>query len=247
MSLNRRQILRGSLAAGAMTLPLGAPAAPAYGVVREPRAQAPQAGFSLALLDVNNQIITNHHTRDIRDGKFGKPWATFRTGQGSEAWDPLELKFRKLQSGEAAFLVCDGNRTEGHVTIHRNSDAAPLGWVNGLTNFPHSLEYLPTADVIVVVGTQGLDSLDPKPPEAGRSGGCYELYLAPTGESTGPLQKIHVRDEDRAFRQAHGVVWDETKQFLWIFGGNKIRAASSARPRAATGTPSPAVRTPDPE
>ncbi|MEH6374249.1 hypothetical protein V7793_07900 [Streptomyces sp. KLMMK] len=224
MSLDRRQLLRGSLAIGAAAVPFGALAAPAHGIVRQPQAQVPRAGFSLALLDANNQIITNHHTGDIRNGKFGKPWATFRTGQGAKAWDPLELKVRKLQSGETAFLICGGDRTEGHMTIHRNSDGAPLGWVSGLTNFPHSLEYLSTPDVIIVVGTQGLDSLDPKPPEASRSGGCYELYLAPTRGSAGPLRKIPVQDEDRAFRQAHGVVWDETKQFLWIFGGNKIRA-----------------------
>ncbi|MEU6389419.1 hypothetical protein [Streptomyces sp. NPDC046939] len=44
----------------------------------------------MALVDANNKIITNHHTDSITDNTFGKPWASFRTGEGAAAWDPLE-------------------------------------------------------------------------------------------------------------------------------------------------------------
>ncbi|ATL26018.1 hypothetical protein KY5_1000c [Streptomyces formicae] len=232
MGLNRRQLLRGSLAVGAAALPVGALAAPAYGVVHKPRAQARRAGFNLALLDVANGIITNHHTGDIHtntkgEKEFGNPWATFRTGKdGAVGWDPLELKVRTLDNGkgEKAFLICGGDSTEGHVTIHRNSDGAPLGWVSGLTNFPHSLEYVPEHEVIIVVGPRGLGQYDPPPRGESEPGGCYEMYAAPTGGSVGPLKKIPIADKDRAFWKAHGVVWDRDKKLVWIYGGNKLRS-----------------------
>lgn len=222
MSLDRRQLLRGSLAAGAAAVPLGALAAPAHGVEPVPRiSQQQSAAFPLVLMDAYNNTVETYDTGEIdgRTNRFGAPKSSFLTGKGAEAWAPLECKFRKLKSGESVFMICGGDRKNGRVTIHRVSDSAPLGWASGLTNFPHSLEYLPTADVVVVVGTQGLDDKEETPPGK-RSGGTYELYLAPNGGS-GPLRKIP--GSERPFRQAHGVVKDQNHDDrVWIFGGNKI-------------------------
>lgn len=222
MSVDRRQLLRGTVAAGASALSVGALSGPARGAILAPEVlRTSRAGFNVALLDVANKVITNYHTADIQNNVFTKPWAAFETG----GWDPLEVKVRTfLSSKETAFLVCGGNETEGHVTIHRQSDAAALGWVNGLTFFPHSLEYLPNQEAVIVVGPRGLDSLDPKPPQAKRSGGQYELFTAPTKDGPKSFQKITgIADKDRAFRQAHGVVWDDSRKWVWIYGGNKLR------------------------
>ncbi|WP_158853866.1 hypothetical protein [Streptomyces sp. NRRL F-5650] len=221
MSLNRRQLLRGTVAAGASALSLGVLAAPARGAILRPQAaRTSRAGFNVALLDKANQVITNYHTADIQNNVFTKPWAKFETG----GWDPLEIKVRTFQgSSEPAFLVCGGNPDKGAVTIHRQSDAAALGWRNDLTIFPHSLEYLPNQDVVIVVGTRGLDDLD-KPPAGKRAGGQYELFLAPGKTGAGTLQKVTgIPDADRAFRQAHGVVWDASRKWVWIYGGDKLR------------------------
>ncbi|MDJ1130998.1 hypothetical protein [Streptomyces iconiensis] len=221
MSLDRRQLLRGSLAAGAAAVPFGALAAPAYGAGGERRA-AQASGFMLALLDANNNVIENHHTGDIttdaqKQSFFGAPRSTFSTGSGADAWAPLECKFRQLNSGESVFMVCGGTPSDGRVTIHRKSDSAALGWTRGLTIFPHSLEYLQAADVVVVVGTRGL----PTDPAEEKTGGVFELYTAPTKEGPSSFQKVP--DSQKPFRQAHGVVRDQNRSdVVWIYGGNKL-------------------------
>lgn len=227
MALDRRQLLRGSLAAGAAAaLPLGASAASAQTVGKAAAGgrELQADPFHLALLDANNNVIETHSTANItwgsdgKQGTFGAPTSVFSTGTGANAWAPLECKFRKLNSGEFAFMVCGGTSDNGRVTIHRNSDGAPLGWDSGLKMFPHSLEYLPTADAVIVVGTRLMDQDDP-PPSGGRAGGCYQLYTAPHG-SPDTFRKIP--NGQHSFRQAHGVVWDTNLKLLWIYGGNKI-------------------------
>ncbi|GGP76229.1 hypothetical protein GCM10010278_63360 [Streptomyces melanogenes] len=121
-----------------------------------------------------------------------------------------------LSSKETAFLACGGDETNGHVTTHRQSDAAALGWVNGLTFFPHSLEYLPAQEAVIVVGPRGLDSLYPKPPQATRSGGQYELFTAPNG-----------------YNWQKGTAWEWTTRILGkAEGGNGDSKSSSAQSRA---------------
>ena len=226
MSVDRRQLLRGSLAAGAAAaVPFSVPLASAHAAARGERA-AP--AFQLALCDANNKVIENYSTGDIvtdaqGGSSFGAPTSVFHTG----GWAPLECKFRTLKSGEEVFMVCGGDETKGRVTIHRTSDSAPLGWDTDIPIFPHSLEYLPTADAVIVVGTRGLDDEDPPPPQLPggpkpRPGGSFQLYTAPTEAGPGSFTKI---GDAHAFRQAHGVVRDQNQQDLvWIFGGNKLLA-----------------------
>ncbi|GAA2096758.1 hypothetical protein GCM10009801_66560 [Streptomyces albiaxialis] len=222
MSLDRRQLLRGSLAVGAAAVPF-ASATPAYARQDRGAAQTPPASFYLALLDAHNNVVETYYTGDIdaQTNRFGLPKSSFPTG----GWAPLECKFRKLNSGESVFMVCGGDPDKGRVTIHRNSDSAALGWDPDLPIYPHSLEYLPTADVVIVVGTRGLEQHDPpKGPHQKRGGGCYQLYLAPSAGSPGVLRKVPgLTDKERAFRQAHGVVRDQNHpNRVWIFGGSKL-------------------------
>ncbi|MBP2185451.1 hypothetical protein [Amycolatopsis magusensis] len=221
--MDRRQLLRGLLAAGVAAVPISALAGSARGA--EAVGGALLEDFHLALLDVQNHVIETYWTGHIKlekdqNGKdrfvFGAPLSAFPTG----GWAPLECKFRKI-GGVPAFLVCGGDEEDGRVTIHRTSDSAALGWTTGLKNFPHSLEYLPTADAVIVVGTAGLDDQDPGPPGE-RTGGSFLLFQAPTAERPGPLVKI---SGPHAFREAHGVVLDQNNdRLLWIYGGNKILA-----------------------
>ncbi|MFI2241468.1 twin-arginine translocation signal domain-containing protein [Streptomyces chrestomyceticus] len=229
MSVSRRQILRGSLAVGAAAVPFGVRASPAHGAGAAGQALAED--FYLALIDAKNNVVENYYTGHIRwqdaahtKGTFGAPTSIFPT----DRWVPLECKFRKLASGEHVFMVCGGNSSDGQVTIHRSSDSAALGWDSGIPDFfPHSLEYVEKADVVIMVGTRGLDDKDKPPPQLPggpnpRPGGSIQLYTAPTAQG-GPGSFKKVTNGLYPFRQAHGVVRDQVNgSLVWVFGGNKI-------------------------
>ncbi|MBO8195498.1 twin-arginine translocation signal domain-containing protein [Streptomyces oryzae] len=214
MNINRRQLLRGSLAAAAAAGPLGALASPAYGA--QQAAPDPRDPYDLVLLDVANKKVQTVNTGQVRNGQFGDPISTFATG----GWDPLECRFREIR-GTRVFMVCGGSPGDGKVTIHRQSDSKALGWDSGLKIFPHCIEYLPTADAVIVVGTRGFEKENaPETPEGKRPGGSYQLYTAPDGKTPDSFKRIR---SDR-FRQAHGVLWDPKMQLLWIYGGDKLQA-----------------------
>ncbi|GGP76235.1 hypothetical protein GCM10010278_63370 [Streptomyces melanogenes] len=81
MSVDRRQLLRGTVAAGASALSAGALSGPARGAILTPEElRAPRAGFNAALFDMANKVVANYHTADIQDNVFTKPWAAFETG-----------------------------------------------------------------------------------------------------------------------------------------------------------------------
>lgn len=241
MVLDRRQLLRGSLAAGAgatlwglstgmvLTADNASAAVPAV-----PRA----AGFNVALLNTTHNVVENYNTADIRNNAFSKPpWAKFPTG----VWQPLECKVRTLDSKETVFMVCGGKPDNGHVTIHRSSDAAALGWISELKIFPHSLEYVPQKNVIVVVGTRGLDDPSSVPDynPGATLGGTWQVYKAP-GSTPGQLVKI----AEGPFRQAHGVVWQGG--LLWMFGGHKL-VGYEVHVTSTSASIKPTVTFPEPE
>ncbi|MFF1377646.1 hypothetical protein [Streptomyces sp. NPDC058308] len=233
MSIDRRKLLRNSLGIGAAAIPLGALTVPAHSAEAARPTALPD--FTLALVDAQTKTVENYSTGEIKynaeGGRnyFGKPKAVFSTGVGDEAWRPLECKVRKLLSGETVFMVCGGDGANGRVTIHRQSDAAGLGAISGIPDFfPHSLEYLPTADAIIVVGTRGLETQGlPKPPNMPppgheiTPGGSYMLFTAPNGLQR--FEKVNAPGPF-PFRQAHGVTLDQNnKKRVWIYGGEKIQ------------------------
>lgn len=163
--------------------------------------------FELALLDANpdkSQIEWVNTGKVDGNGRFLRQRDPLKVG-----WQPLELKYRWLpwingdESGGVAYMIVGGDTKNGRVVIHRQSDGKQLASVDGLSMYPHSIEYLPSANAIVVVGTRtpGL------PGGGGRRGGCYQLFTAPrnSGGAFTPVGGPH------QFRQAHGVAWQYHK------------------------------------
>ncbi|TVL90317.1 twin-arginine translocation signal domain-containing protein [Streptomyces sp. SAJ15] len=215
MNVNRRDFLGGSLAAAAAIGPLGTIASSAHA---SPQARAAERStFDLALVDAKNGVVENVNTGDIRKGTFGRPWARFDTG----GWAPLEFRRRKVKGVGLVFMLCGAhlNGKNGQVTIHREGTSEGIGADHGLTIFPHCMEYLPTADAVIVVGTRGREDAGPVPPGA-RRGGSYQLYTAPDG-TPGSFKRVGT---PQPFRQAHAVLWDPLRQLLWIYGGNRLQA-----------------------
>ncbi|MFB1045328.1 hypothetical protein [Streptomyces chrestomyceticus] len=217
MSITRRRLLGGSLVVGATAAgPLGTLATSAQAA---PRAHAaPPTHFDLALLDVTNKVIDNYNTRDVvadgSEGKFTKRWSQFHTG----GWDPLELRIRNIKGVGQVFMVCGADpkdALDGKVIIHRSrpDSAENVGWDSGLPIFPHCIEYLPTVDAVIVVGTRGHET-----GPGDRTGGSYQLYTAPNGQQ-GSFRRVGTT---QPFRQAHGVLWDG--QYVWLYGGRLLQA-----------------------
>ncbi|MDJ1138465.1 hypothetical protein [Streptomyces iconiensis] len=218
MSINRRRLLSGA-AAAASAGALGTLATPARGA--EPRLEH----FELGLLDANPdkcQIEWVNTGKVERDDRLIRQREPLKTG----GWQPLELKYRWLpwingdESGGVAYMIVGGDTENGRVAIHRQSDGERLAWFDGLSMYPHSIEYLPSANAVVVVGTRtpGL------PGGGGRRGGCYQLFTAPRN-SGGVFTPV---GEPRQFRQAHGAAWQYHQDnpgdpgkitgTLWMYG-----------------------------
>jgi hypothetical protein len=71
---------------------------------------------------------------------------------------------------------------------------------------PHSIEYLPNGNVAVACsGNSNIDN------------GCIRIYTASQGRFSGKYISIPLTS-------AHGVVWDDINELLWVLGATELRA-----------------------
>ncbi|MFH8350482.1 DUF6528 family protein [Streptomyces sp. NPDC018045] len=207
MSIDRRRLLTGAagVAAAGTLGALGAGSAAASGTSSSAQTRGPVTGearaqaFDLALLDVNRNTVDVFSSGGQFTDDNLKQRLTF-PGQ-----DPLECRLRAIPHSRPqpllpAFLACGGFPGRGWVSIHSN-DGTRL-WSDGLTNYPHCVEYLEGTGAFVVAGSRG----------------GLQLYVSDSS-SVASIRKI---GRPYPFPKAHGVLWDPKYQVLWAHGGRQL-------------------------
>lgn len=163
------------------------------------------AAYKVAITEQKKgQVLLFDRTAQFTDANVR--WS-FSTGN-APGWDhPFEIRFRETQRYGAIALMTFGKPGEGragivNMTSKSHLTRADLMWSARITSYPHSIERVPHAGTVVVAGSR--DRLH---------------VFGPSSSDPATLKEV----QTLTFTKAHGVLWDEQNELLWVTGGTLIR------------------------